>query len=309
MTLWHLALCSALAGLSASALAAAILLRRAGTQAQARDAPLIDARTLWTAMREVSPGRNPLPFGDLMRWAGFAFGVKGLSAIGAGASLGAGLATASWGFSGSLAALTALTAGLAPLAFVRWRISRRKAVFMTGLEAIVEGLSRALSSGLDVRAGFVLALDGAPPAVSAALAPAGRNMLTGQPIAECMVTLRHAVPLPAAGVLAAALALQSQNGGELRECLESLAGRLRAERIMAQKRDAAAAEAFSAGAILAILPAGLLMGMWAFTPASFALLAETSAGQAVLTLCVLMMASGHAVLRWLVAAALPKSLS
>lgn len=308
MTPWHAALCSLLSGICAGGLTYFLLTSPWRKTRLADAASLVDSQALLTALRESAHYRVHKPFDTRMRWAGIPIGSKALAALSAGISAAAVFGLLRAGIGPGLTALAAVFIALLPSSFVRFLIARKERASAEGLEPLVEGMLRGLASGLDVRASFALALGSTPKPLASALEPVARSLMLGRSISDCMTILRSLAPIPAAHLLAAAMTVQSQSGGHLRDCLEGIAGMLREEKRMRGKRDAAAAEARSASAILVLAPVALLAGMAALSPRSFALLAGTATGQAALTLSALSVAAGHLVIRRMVAVALPRSM-
>lgn len=296
-------LISILAGISAGAGVMAFLIRRFPRQAEPR---LVDPR-LFRTVFEAGEDEVRNSLGRRMRWAGIPFGAVPLAIISAVFAVSAfGIARGA-GLNGAPAALAMVVGALIPLSLARWWIARRERAFAEGFQPLTEGLLRGLASGLDMRSSFALAVEGTPEPLRSALAPVARNLLLGHPVRDGMRALRQAAPSPFAALFASALAQHAENGGRLHDCLAALADRLREEKRMRQKRDAAAAEASSASAILLTVPAVLLLGMRTLMPEYFALLSGTAPGRAALTLSACFILAGRLIMQRMVAAALPRS--
>jgi tight adherence protein B len=300
------ALACLLAGASVGFFVHALLSGRNRPKANV-EALLLDTGAMRRALGDLVRHSEEQGFEARMRQAGIGFGPRGLAGLAllcaAIVASAAYIPTTNSGF----AAMAGAMAGLLPFAVVRGRVAHKETELNAGLEIMIESLERAMRSGLDLRAGLLLALQSAPPSIALAMASVARALLLGAPLADCAAELRRSVRLPAATLLAASVGLHAESGGRIGECLTSICDALRQEKRLEGKLAIASAEARSASLILIALPILLLAGMAVLAPVPFSLLTNTAAGRAALGLAALFALTGFLAIRAMVAAGLPKS--
>jgi tight adherence protein B len=192
----------------------------------------------------------------------------------------------------------AIAAGLAPLAWLRGRHARKRAVVQRALPDALAQLRDALASGLSMeRALRGLADQGPEP-----LRPLFRRFCAEAEHLEFQAAverLRDRLADPAFDLVASALLLHAEVGGmRFRACLDQLAGLLRADLASRDRLNAARVRTVYSARILAGVPACLLLLIRWLSPAA----AETfdgPIGQLLLGACAAAIAGGYLGMLWL----------
>jgi tight adherence protein B len=166
-------------------------------------------------------------------------------------------------FGGPLAALGVAVVGfVAPLLWLRMRVSQRKAAFEQGLPEALDRVTGALRAGYGLEYGFdVVARDGSPPC-SEEFGQILQELNLGGDLEEALARLVQRVDSEDSKLLATAVAVQRRTGGNLIEVLAQMAQMLRErERLRRDVRVITTAPRVS-GYVVALLPVATVLAMY-----------------------------------------------
>jgi tight adherence protein B len=192
----------------------------------------------------------------------------------------------------------ALGTGLMPLAWLRSRHARQRAVVQRALPAALDQLRDALASGLSMDRGLRGLAEQGPeplrPYFSQFCAEVGHLKF-----ADAVERLRDRLADPVFDLAASALLLHDEVGGmRFRACLDQLAVSLRADLAGRDRLQAARARTVYSARILAGVPAALLLLLRWWSPAA-AHAFDGPVGQLLLGGCAMAIAGGYASMLWL----------
>lgn len=166
-------------------------------------------------------------------------------------------------FGGPLAAVVvALVGFVAPLAWLKLRVSQRRAAFEAGLPETLDRITGALRAGYGLEYGFdLVAREGLPPC-SEEFGQILQELTLGGDLEEALARLVLRVEGEDARLLATAVSVQRRTGGNLIEVLGQMASMLRErERLRRDVRVMTTAPRVS-GYVVALLPAVTVFAMY-----------------------------------------------
>lgn len=171
-----------------------------------------------------------------------------------------------------LPAAIALTAA-GTLRWLTWKAQRRIASFTQQLELVLRMLGGALRIGLGLRQAIILVADEAPnPARREFMRVIGRTNI-GISMLDALDELADTMPSPEVTMMARAIRVQSQTGGDLAKVLESLANTIKDRRRVFRKMRALTAQGRGGAFVIGALP--ILVG-------GFVMVTQPAMGHAML---------------------------
>jgi len=180
-------------------------------------------------------------------------------------------------------------------------ISQRKQqqarAFLTALPDALDTLSRGLRAGRGLPDAFRFISKGAKGVMAREFAQAATEIGHGATAAQALDRMAGRMPLPELDFLAAAVAIQSETGGNLAETLDNLARAIREQYKLDAKARALSAEMRVSAVILAALPIGVSVMLWALNPEYMAPLVFDSRGHWMLAYAVLSVVSGIFIMK------------
>jgi tight adherence protein B len=187
--------------------------------------------------------------------------------------------------------------GLAlPRLVVRIAAGRRKSAFLRDLPDALEGIVRAIRSGLPVSECLgMIARDFSGP-ISLEFGRAFDEQKLGLSLAECLGRIADRMPLPEMRMMAMAVGIQAQTGGSLAETLTNLANVIRGRTRLARKVKAVSSEAKVSAMIMGCLPLFIMGSLGAINPTYIALLWTDPLGRVLTGFCVVWMSMGVLVM-------------
>jgi tight adherence protein B len=188
--------------------------------------------------------------------------------------------------------------GLLPLAWLRSRHARQRAMVQRALPAAFDQLRDALASGLSMDRALRGLAEQGPESLRAYF---GRFCIEVGHLRfdEAVERLRDRLADPVFDLAASALLLHDEVGGmRFRACLDQLAASLRADLASRDRLQAARARTVYSARILAGVPAALLLLLRWWSPAA-AQTFDGPIGQLLLGGCALAITGGYASMLWL----------
>jgi tight adherence protein B len=171
-----------------------------------------------------------------------------------------------------LPAAIAMTAA-GTLRWLTWKAQRRIASFTQQLELVLRMLGGALRIGLGLRQAIILVTDEAPnPARREFMRVIGRTNI-GISMLDALDELAGTMPSPEVTMMARAIRVQSQTGGDLAKVLESLANTIKDRRRVFRKMRALTAQGRGGAFVIGALP--ILVG-------GFVMVTQPAMGRAML---------------------------
>lgn len=145
-------------------------------------------------------------------------------------------------------------AGVAAVQWLGWKAQRRIASFTQQLELVLRMLGGALRIGLGLRQAIILVTDEAPdPARREFMRVVGRTNI-GISMLDALDELAGTMPSPEVSMMARAIRVQSQTGGDLAKVLESLANTIKDRRRVFRKMRALTAQGRGGAFVIGALP-------------------------------------------------------
>lgn len=170
----------------------------------------------------------------------------------------------------------------APRLILRHLRLKRLARFDEQLPDLLLSLAGALRAGSGIQAGLRHLVGQSPPPLAQEFGLMLREQRMGVPFEQALAQLYRRVPSEGMGLLASALNIALQSGGNLAETLERIAATLRARLHLLGRVHALTSQGRLQAWIMAALPFFLALALEWLDPSSMALLWHTPAGWGVL---------------------------
>jgi tight adherence protein B len=189
--------------------------------------------------------------------------------------------------------------GLAYPVWLRSRHARQRDRVRQALVEVIERIRDAVASGLDVGAALVDLAQNGPEVLRPQLQQLVAELRAGVPFAEAVEALRRRLADPTFDLVAEALILRDEVGGDrFGACLDQVARGVRAQIALRGRLAAARGRLYLSARILALLPLGLLVYLrWSSPTAARAY--QTAIGQEVLAGAALVIVVGYVATLWL----------
>jgi tight adherence protein B len=192
-----------------------------------------------------------------------------------------------------------LAGGLAYPVWLRGRHARQRARVSQALVEVIERVRDAVFSGLDVGAALVDLAQNGPDVLRPQLQQLVAELAAGVPFAEAVEALRGRLADPTFDLVAEALVLRDEVGGDrFGACLDQVARGVRAQIALRGRLTAARGRLYLSARILALLPLGLLVYLRWSSPAA-ARAYQTPLGEEVLAGAALLIVVGYLTSVWL----------
>ncbi len=198
----------------------------------------------------------------------------------------------------------ALAAGLlatqAPVAFVRFKASRRIRTFEEQLPEAIDLVTRALRAGHAFTTALSMVADEAPQPVAGEFKRLYDEQNFGKPLPDAMRDFAARIPLLDAKFFVTAVLTQREAGGNLSEVLDNLARVIRERfKVKRQIRVLSAHGRMTAGVLIALPPA-VAMFFMATTPGHFEYLTKDPLGQTLVIVAIALQVFGTLIIRKLI---------
>jgi Flp pilus assembly protein TadB len=195
--------------------------------------------------------------------------------------------------------LGGVVGGLAYPVWLRGRHARQRARVRQALVEVIERIRDAVASGLDVGAALVDLAQHGPPVLRPQLQQLVAELQAGVPFAEAVGGLRARLADQTFDLVAEALILRDEVGGDrFGACLEQTARQVREQIALRGRLAAARGKLYLSARVLALLPLGLLVYLRWSSPAA-ARAYQTMLGQEVLAGAALVIVVGYLLTLWL----------
>jgi tight adherence protein B len=193
----------------------------------------------------------------------------------------------------------AAAGGLAYPLWLRGRHARQRGRVRQALVEVIERIRDAVASGLDVGTALVDLAQNGPPVLRPQLQQLAAELSAGVPFAESVQGLRRRLADPTFDLVAEALILRDEVGGDrFGVCLDEVARGVRAQIALRGRLAAARGRLYLSARILALLPLGLLVYLRWSSPAA-ARAYQTAVGQELLAAAALVIVVGYLATLWL----------
>jgi tight adherence protein B len=164
----------------------------------------------------------------------------------------------------------------------RRRILRARSPSGTRLPETVEAIAAALGAGRSLVDGFALAADASEDPLATELRAAVTRIERGMAISTAVDRWAARSRSPGAGLVAAAIGLTGDAGGDLGQALAGVAATLREHRSLEREIRALSSQARASAAVIAVAPAGFTAVAAVLDPATGGFLVASPAGWACL---------------------------
>jgi len=196
------------------------------------------------------------------------------------------------------AAVLALAAGLG---LPRWLLSflkkRRELKFLDGFPDAVDVIVRGIKAGLPLLDSIKVIVADAPEPIRSEFRAIVETQTIGIPLGEACGKLYERVPIAEANFFGIVISIQQKAGGNLSEALGNLSRVLRDRKKMKAKIRAMSMEAKASAAIIASLPAAVMILVYLSSPDYIELLWKTSLGNMLLAASAFWMMIGVLVMK------------
>lgn len=198
----------------------------------------------------------------------------------------------------------ALAAGLlatqAPLAFVRFKASRRIRTFEEQFPETIDLVSRALRAGHAFTTALSMVADEAPQPVAGEFKRLYDEQNFGKPLPDAMRDFAERIPLLDAKFFVTAVLTQRESGGNLSEVLDNLARVIRERfKVKRQIRVLSAHGRMTAGVLISVPPV-LAMFFMVTVPSHFEYLTKDPLGQMLVITGITLQVIGTLIIRKLI---------
>ena len=196
------------------------------------------------------------------------------------------------------AAVLALAAGFG---LPRWLLSflkkRRELKFLDGFPDAVDVIVRGIKAGLPLLDSIKVIVADAPEPIRSEFRAIVETQTIGIPLGEACGKLYERVPIAEANFFGIVISIQQKAGGNLSEALANLSRVLRDRKKMKAKIRAMSMEAKASAAIIASLPAAVMILVYLSSPDYIELLWKTSLGNMLLAASAFWMMIGVLVMK------------
>jgi len=212
-----------------------------------------------------------------------------------------GCATRAMGLHPAFATLLGgAAAAAAPVVLLRLAQSRYQRRFLDVFPDALDLLGRAVTAGLPVGDAMEVAAREIPPPVGIEFQRTLDEMRIGVEQQEALERAAERVRVPDFRFYIVALALQRRTGGSLAETLGNLSNLIRRRKEIRLKTRALTAESRASATVLAIIPFLFMALLSLISPALFSTLLEDPRGRFMLSLAVIGIVTGIAVMFWMI---------
>jgi tight adherence protein B len=188
-----------------------------------------------------------------------------------------------WRFGSVLIALgIGLALGFAPVGFALFKRSNRFSAFQEGLPEALDLIVNALRAGHSLIAAMGLVARECPDPVGPEFKACFEEQNYGLELSTALDNLIVRVPLQDIKIVATAITIQKESGGNLAEVLDKTAHVIRERFRLKRQVKTHTAQGRLTGIILTLLPVGLGIVLFFLSPASMSLLWTTEIGRKLL---------------------------
>jgi tight adherence protein B len=183
----------------------------------------------------------------------------------------------------------------------RWLLSflkkRRELKFLDGFPDAVDVIVRGIKAGLPLLDSIKVIVADAPEPIRSEFRAIVETQTIGIPLGEACGKLYERVPIAEANFFGIVISIQQKAGGNLSEALGNLSRVLRDRKKMKAKIRAMSMEAKASAAIIASLPAAVMILVYLSSPDYIELLWKTSLGNMLLAASAFWMMIGVLVMK------------
>lgn len=195
--------------------------------------------------------------------------------------------------------LSLIALGL-PEGIRRWLHQRRLLEINRQLADALQGLADMLRSGASFQSALETLVRESHPPISQEFGLILKELRMGLSVAEAFRNLELRCPLEDLRLLVAGVIINREVGGSLSDLLLSLASTIRRKQEMRGKIDALTAQGRMQGWVMTALPGLIALAIYSLEPRAMAMLFQSIWGWAVVTVSVVMLALGYAMIRKIV---------
>ncbi|HEY1076948.1 MAG TPA: type II secretion system F family protein [Fontimonas sp.] len=192
-------------------------------------------------------------------------------------------------FAGVSTAAVLLTLGWA---WINHVADRRRALIVSQLPGFLEGVIRILGAGNTLDEAISSSAREAQHPIQPLFLSVGRQVRLGAPIESVLIETAEIHRLPDLKVMALAAAINRKYGGSLRNVLRSLIHAVRSRDTAARELRALTAETRFSAVVLSIIPAGLMLYIFAQNPSYYQVMWADGTGRWLLIFSVCMQLFG-----------------
>lgn len=187
-----------------------------------------------------------------------------------------------------------------PMAFLKFKASRRLKAFDAGLADAIDMMARALRAGHSMSASINVVAEQSLEPVRSEFSEVFKQQNFGLPLRDAMSQMMDRVPSQDLRVLVTGILVQKETGGNLAEILDRTAQTIR-ERIKIQGEIRThTAQGRMTGYILCALPIVMLIVINFINPGYFRVLVENPTGRMISYIGVVLLAVGGLIIRQII---------
>ena len=190
--------------------------------------------------------------------------------------------------------------------YFAWIEERRRTLLLSQFPDALSMIVRAIRVGVPIMESVRIVSRETPHPTAGEFARLVDQVAVGASIEDGVLELARRSGLPEYRFFATALALQTQTGGTLSDTLESLADVIRKRAALKSRGRALTAEARSSSMILAMLPFGTGLLLYAMNPPYMTLLFTNPTGKTLLGIAVVSLSVGMLMIRTMIRKSLPR---
>lgn len=197
------------------------------------------------------------------------------------------------------ATATAVGFGLLPLAYVRWRRTRRLTAFTKQLPYALDVIKSSLEAGHSLQRALQVLVEDFEDPLGGEFRTALEQTRIGLSLPKALGEMQRRVPESDLRLLVVAVRIQSTVGTSLAPIVGRLAELVRARQRLAMQIRTLSAQLRFGGIVVALLPVLVLSIFWATEPSYTAMLFHDPTGFFLLKLAIVMDTAAFFIVRWL----------
>ena len=193
-----------------------------------------------------------------------------------------------------------IVGALMPTMYVKWRRSRRLAMFEELLPESIDLVGRALRAGHPLSSGFRMAAEDGPEPVATEFRRVFEEQRFGLPLQESLLAMADRVNLVDVRILVTAILIQREVGGNLAEILDNLSAVVRARFTIRRQIKVYTAQGRMTGYLLSLLPFMLFGILYSINAEYMRVLFVDPIGKMLIAVALMMQLAGFFWIRKIV---------
>lgn len=184
-----------------------------------------------------------------------------------------------------------------PRIVARKRLVRFREAFDGNLAEALGTIASSLRAGLTLKDSLIVASNNSPQPFAGEMQRAMKQYRFGRPLDETLDDIRRRVATPSANIAFGAMIIGNQLGGNVPETLKRIVVTIRERQRVEGRLKALTAQGRAQAVLLCAAPVFIGVAMYVYDPVKMGYLTQTLAGQALLTLAIVLEIIGIVVTR------------